>query len=76
MLTKKEIYFKAYKELEKRRLERVISQEKNFKIAVKICPEIEILQNQIGLTSMKLLKLIYDRNCNFADEIYGRWIRL
>lgn len=69
MLTKKEIYFKAYKELEKRRLERVISQEKNFKIAVKICPEIEILQNQIGLTSMKLLKLIYDRNCNFAEII-------
>ncbi len=64
MLTKKQIYLKAYKELEKRRLNRKILQEENLKIACELCPEIEFLTKQINLTSIKLAKLIYEKNSN------------
>lgn len=69
MLTKKEIYFKAYKELEKKRLNRKILQEKNIKIASEICPEIQTLQKQITLTSIKLSKLIYTKKHNVEEII-------
>lgn len=63
MLTKKEIYKKAYKELETRRLNRKIKEEENLKKAFKICPEIEVLYKQINLTSIKIAKsLIYKKN--------------
>ena len=69
MLTKKEVYFEAYKELEKRRLNRKITKQKNIKIALKICPEIEILQRNISLTSINLAKLIYKKNYDFKKAI-------
>ena len=69
MLTKKEIYFKAYKELEKRRLNRKITRQKNIKIAFKICPEIELLQRKMSITSINLAKLIYKKNYDFKKAI-------
>lgn len=63
MLTKKEIYKKAYKELETRRLNRKIKEEENLKKAFKICAEIEVLYKQMNLTSIKIAKsLIYKKN--------------
>ena len=69
MLTKKEIYKKAYEELETRRLNRKIIQEKNLKKAFEVCKEIEILYKQMSLTSIKIAKsLIYKKN-NIAETI-------
>ena len=59
MLTKKEIYLKAIKTLEKKRLEKKILLEKNLNIAFSKCPEIKILYNKINLTSLKLAKSLY-----------------
>lgn len=59
VISKKEIYKMAYKELENRRLSRKILQEKNIEKAFEICPEIEILYKNINLTSMYLAKTIY-----------------
>ena len=64
MLTKKEIYLKAIKTLEKKRLEKKILLEKNLNIAFSKCPEIKILYNKINLTSLKLAKSLYLKNKN------------
>ena len=69
MLSKKEIYLKAYKKLEKRRLKRKILQQNNEKIAFKICPEIEILKKNLHETIINLIKLIYKKNNNFNETL-------
>ncbi len=69
MLTKKEIYLKAYKELEKRRLNRKIKQTKNIQTAFIICPEIKPLFQKINLTSFKIAKTILNNQSNIEKVI-------
>ena len=69
MLTKKEIYIKAHKQLEERRLERKIKQKKNLEFAFKVCKEIKVLYNKMNMTSIKLAKSIYKNKNNIRDII-------
>lgn len=69
MLTKKEIYKKAYEELEIKRLNRKIKQEKNLKKAFEICKEIEFLYKQMNLTSIKIAKSLFYKKNDIAKSI-------
>ncbi len=64
MLTKKEIYKQAHKELERRRLQRNMSRTNNLKKATSICHEIGALNIKLSKLSIKLSKAILSNNNN------------
>ena len=69
MLTKKEIFKKAYKELETRRLNRKIKEEENLKKACDICAEIEVLYKQMNLTSIKIARSLILKKSDITKTI-------
>ncbi len=69
MLSKKEIYKKAYKELEHRRLKRQLDRTNNLKIATSICPEIKILSTSLSKTAIALSKSILSNSANQSEII-------
>ena len=69
MLSKKEIYKQAYKELEHRRLKRQLDRTNNLKIAASICPEIKILSTSLSKTAISLSKSILSNSSNQSEVI-------
>ena len=69
MLSKKEIYKKAYKELEHRRLKRQLDRTNNLKIATSICPEIKTLSTSLSKTAIALSKSILSNSANQSEII-------
>ena len=69
MLSKKEIYKQAYKELEHRRLQRQLKRNNNLKLASSICPEIKALSLNLSKTAIKLSKSILSNATNQSEAI-------
>ena len=69
MLSKKQIYKQAYKELEHRRLKRQLDRTNNLKLAASICPEIKTLSFNLSKTAIALSKSILCNSTNQSETI-------
>lgn len=69
-LTKKEIYKKAMKELENRRVKTRIRREQNLKTVFAVCPEIIYLNEKLKKTSIKLIKSTFNNHKENNMEVF------
>ncbi len=69
MLSKKQLYQKSARELERRRLRRKHLAQEHREYAVSICPEIAELQKKLEQTSISLAKTILRGDENVSDAV-------